>query len=158
MEALMCRKQPVSVLVVVHSLNGQVLLIERADKPGYWQSVTGSREGNEVLRDTALRELYEETGLLLSRDDPRLSEWYLVNRYEIYSHWRHRYPDGVIYNDEHVFGLCLDRPVVVTLSADEHMTQQWLPWDAAADKVFSPSNAEALRLLPGRLSLSCAAL
>ncbi|OQS38070.1 dihydroneopterin triphosphate diphosphatase [Chromobacterium haemolyticum] len=149
-------KQPVSVLVVIHTVDGQALLIERADKPGYWQSVTGSREGEEALRDTALRELAEETGLVLTRDDPRLSDWGLVNRYEIYPHWRHRYPEGVTHNDEHVFGLCLERPVAVTLAPREHLAQQWLPWDEAADKVFSPSNAEALRMLPQKLALVAA--
>ncbi|VEB43838.1 Dihydroneopterin triphosphate pyrophosphatase [Chromobacterium violaceum] len=101
-------KQPVSVLVVIHSRDGRALLMERADKPGYWQSVTGSREGDEDLMDTARREVAEETGLDASRF--ALSDWHIVNRYEIYEHWRHRYPEGVTHNDEHVFGLLLPSP------------------------------------------------
>jgi dATP pyrophosphohydrolase len=142
-------KQPVSVLVVIHSADGQVLLIERADRAGFWQSVTGSREGQEALIDTARREVREETGL--DADIYQLSDWRITNRYEIYPHWRHRYPPGVTENEEHVFGLLLPVPLPVTLAPDEHCRYQWLPWSEAADKVFSPSNAEALRLLPLRL-------
>ncbi|WP_199152664.1 dihydroneopterin triphosphate diphosphatase [Chromobacterium sp. ASV23] len=145
-------KQPVSVLVVIHSRNGQVLLLERADKPGYWQSVTGSREGDEDLIDTARREVAEETGLDASRFE--LSDWQIVNRYEIYAHWRHRYQEGVTHNDEHVFGLMLDEPCQVTLAPREHLGYRWMPWNQAAERVFSPSNAEALRMLPQRLGLT----
>jgi dATP pyrophosphohydrolase len=56
-------KQPVSVLVVVHTPQLQVLLLERAAHAGYWQSVTGSQEAGEALLDTARRELAEETGI-----------------------------------------------------------------------------------------------
>ncbi|NHQ80417.1 dihydroneopterin triphosphate diphosphatase [Chromobacterium vaccinii] len=144
-------KQPVSVLVVIHSRDGRALLMERADKPGYWQSVTGSREGGEDLIDTARREVAEETGLDASRFE--LSDWHLVNRYEIYPHWRHRYPDGVTHNDEHVFGLLLPSPCEVALAPREHLGYRWLPWSEAAELTFSPSNAEALRMLPEKLGL-----
>ena len=146
----MGNKQPISVLVVIYTLDGQALLIERADKPGYWQSVTGSREGSETLRQTAQREVAEETGLDASQYV--LTDWQITNRYEIYPHWRHRYPPGVTHNSEHVFGLQLPQPLPVTLSPGEHLAYQWLPWQQAVDKVFSPSNAEALRLLASRLA------
>lgn len=144
-------KQPVSVLVVIHTVAGEVLLIERADKPGYWQSVTGSREGSETLLETARRELLEETAL--DADQHLLSDWQLHNRYEIYPHWRHRYPAGVTHNDEYVFGLQLQQVQTVQLAPGEHTAQQWLPWHQAAALVFSPSNAAAIRLLPARLGL-----
>ncbi|MDF0606086.1 dihydroneopterin triphosphate diphosphatase [Neisseriaceae bacterium TC5R-5] len=147
----MGNKQPVSVLVLIYTLDGQVLLIERADKPGYWQSVTGSREENEILRDTARREVAEETGIIIAADSMALSDWQLCNRYEIYPHWRHRYPTGVTHNEEHVFGLQLSSPCPVTLAPDEHLAYRWLPWSQAAEQVFSPSNAAAIRLLPQRL-------
>lgn len=143
-------KQPRSVLVVIHTAEGQVLLLERADRPGFWQSVTGSCEGDEALIDTAQREVREETGLLAL--PPALSDWQLTNQFEIYAHWRHRYAPGVTHNEEHVFGLVLPRVVPVCLAPAEHLAWQWLPWEQAAEKVFSPSNAEALRLLPARLS------
>ncbi|MBV8048415.1 MAG: dihydroneopterin triphosphate diphosphatase [Paludibacterium sp.] len=143
-------KQPVSVLVVIHTLDGRVLLLERADRPGFWQSVTGSREGDEALIDTARREVFEETGIQAAL--PALSDWDITNRYEIYDHWRHRYAPGVTHNDEHVFGLALPDEVPVRLSPGEHLAWCWLPWQEAALRVFSPSNAEALRLLPARLT------
>jgi dATP pyrophosphohydrolase len=141
-------KQPVSVLVVIYTAALQVLLLERADFPGYWQSVTGSRDGEETLRETAAREAFEETGL--DAKIYSLVDWQLQNVYDIYPQWLHRYPTGTTQNTEHVFGLQLPQQVEVKLSAREHLSYQWLPWNIAADKVFSPSNREAILLLPKR--------
>ena len=142
-------KQPVSVLVVIHSATLDVLLLERADHPGYWQSVTGSRDGDETLRETALREVGEETGLDAARYD--LRDWQQQNEYEIYPHWRHRYPPGVTRNTEHVFSLQVPRDVDVRLAPREHLDYVWLPWQEAAAKVFSPSNRAAILQLPERI-------
>ena len=142
-------KQPVSVLVVIHSAALDVLLLERADHPGYWQSVTGSRDGDETLRETALREVGEETGLDAARYD--LRDWQQQNEYEIYPHWRHRYPPGVTRNTEHVFSLQVPRDVDVRLAPREHLDYVWLPWQEAAAKVFSPSNRAAILQLPERI-------
>lgn len=142
-------KQPISVLVVIYTAALEVLLLERADHPGYWQSVTGSRDGEESLRETALREVAEETGIDASQF--QLSDWQHQNEYEIYPHWRHRYPPGVTRNTEHVFGLQLPVRIPVRLSPREHLGFQWLHWRAAADKVFSPSNREAILHLQERI-------
>ena len=140
-------KIPESVLVVIYTPALDVLLIERADHPGFWQSVTGSRDAlDEPLVQTALRELREETGIVAAPG--QLQDWKLSNIYEIYPAWRHRYAPGVNRNTEHVFGLCLPGPHAVVLNPREHTAWQWLPWLAAADKCFSPSNAEAILLLP----------
>lgn len=140
-------KIPESVLVVIHTPQRDVLLIERADQPGFWQSVTGSRDSHgEALHDTALREVHEETGI--SADPGALVDWGLSNVYEIYPAWRHRYAPGVIHNTEHVFGLCVAADVQVRLNPREHTAWQWLPFQQAADRCFSPSNAEAILLLP----------
>lgn len=142
-------KQPISVLVVIYTTALDVLLLERADFPGYWQSVTGSRDGNETLRATAIREVGEETGLDATRY--LLADWQLQNVYDIYPKWVHRYPPGTTRNTEHVFGLQLPEQVPVQLSPREHLSYQWLPWDAAARKVFSPSNSAAILQLPERI-------
>jgi len=142
-------KQPVSVLVVIHTENLEVLLLERADHPGYWQSVTGSRDSEEALSETALREVREETGL-----DARLyplSDWQTQNVYEIYPHWRYRYQPGITHNTEHVFGLQLPHAVDIKLEPREHLNYQWLAWQDAAEKVFSPSNRAAILELPRRM-------
>jgi dihydroneopterin triphosphate diphosphatase len=140
-------KIPISVLVVIHTRDLEVLLLERADRPGFWQSVTGSQdEEGEILRDTAIRELNEETGL--NADDYMLTDWQKQNEYEIYPHWRHRYAPGVTRNTEHVFGLTLPRKMPITIAPREHLQCMWLPWQAAAEKVFSWSNREAILLLP----------
>lgn len=143
-------KIPVSVLVVVHTPDLQVLLLERADHPGFWQSVTGSQDEGETLAQTAARELREETGLDAARYG--LSDWRRQNQYEIYKRWRHRYAPGVMHNTEHVFSLLVPQPLPVTLAPREHLNYQWLAWREAADKVFSWSNAEAIRELPQRLA------
>jgi dihydroneopterin triphosphate diphosphatase len=145
-------KIPVSVLVVIHTRALDVLLIERADKPGFWQSVTGSkdREG-EALRDTCRREVHEETGIVIgsaAAPEQGLVDWGLTNVYEIYPVWRHRYAPGVTHNTEHVFGLTVEPGIEVRLSPHEHSDQLWLPWREAADRCFSPSNAEAILQLP----------
>lgn len=141
-------KIPVSVLVVVHTEDLQVLLLERADHPGYWQSVTGSQDPGETLYQTAAREVAEETGL--NAADYVLTDWQQQNRYEIYEEWRWRYGPDVYFNTEHVFDLCLPAIVPVNISTREHLNAIWLPWEQAAGKVFSSSNAEAIRELPLR--------
>ncbi|WP_066268260.1 dihydroneopterin triphosphate diphosphatase [Hydrogenophaga palleronii] len=142
-------KIPQSVLVVIHTPALQVLLIERADAPGFWQSVTGSKDHvDESFAATAAREVREETGLDALAAGHSLRDWGLENVYEIYPQWRHRYADGITHNTEHLFGLCIPAPLPVRLSAREHRDQLWLPWPEAAERCFSPSNAEALTWLP----------
>ena len=142
-------KIPVSVLVVVFTADGQVLLMERADAPGFWQSVTGSQNPGETLVQTAVREVREETGLDAACYP--FAAWGIETRYEIYPRWRHRYAAGVTHNTEHVFGLKLPAPLPVTLSPNEHLDYVWLPWEEAAARCFSPSNAAAIRQLPTHL-------
>jgi dATP pyrophosphohydrolase len=145
-------KIPESVLVVIHTPALEVLLIERADRPGYWQSVTGAKDSvEEPLVETCVREVAEETRITIgSAAVPRdaLRDWHLTNVYEIYPVWRGRYAAGVTHNTEHVFGLTVPSGIVVTLNPREHLHHQWLPYRAAADRCFSPSNAEAIRQLP----------
>lgn len=143
-------KQPESILLLIHTPDLQILLIERALHPGYWQSVTGSREGSEALIDTARRELHEETGL--SAGAGEIQDWHLANRFEILEQWRHRYAPGVTHNLEHVFSLCLPAPLEVRLAPDEHRAQCWLPWQDAAEKCFSWTNQDAILMLAQRLA------
>jgi dihydroneopterin triphosphate diphosphatase len=138
-------KIPVSVLVIIHTPDMQVLLLERADHPGYWQSVTGSQNQGETLLQTAVREVAEETGLDATRY--RLIDCNIRNEYEIYQEWRWRYAPEVTHNTEHVFSLLVPEPVPISMAAREHLRFAWLPWQEAAEKVFSPSNAEAIRML-----------
>ncbi|MCL2635266.1 MAG: dihydroneopterin triphosphate diphosphatase [Betaproteobacteria bacterium] len=143
-------KQPVSVLVVIYTLELDVLLLERTAHPGFWQSVTGSREGDEALAQTAWREVAEETGL--AENSGQLTDWRIANTYTLFPIWRDRYPAGVSENTEHVFGLCLSRRLAVTLAPAEHRAALWLPWREAAGRCFSWSNRDAILLLPRAFS------
>ncbi len=139
-------KIPESVLVVIHTPALDVLLIERADHPGFWQSVTGSKDAEgESLLDTARREVHEETGI--QADAGRFVDWAVSNVYDIYPAWQHRYAPGVTRNTEHVFSLCVPAGTPMKLSPAEHTAFQWLPYRAAADACYSPSNAEAILML-----------
>ena len=143
-------KIPESVLVIIHTVDLQVLIMERADREGFWQSVTGSKDSpDEATQVTAAREVLEETGLVVA--DFTLRDWQLQNVYEIYPVWRHRYQPGVTTNTEHVFGLTLPAILPITLAPREHRQYRWLPYREAADSCFSASNAEAILQLPERL-------
>jgi len=146
----MTHKIPVSTLVVIYTPELDVLLLERADHPGFWQSVTGSQDAGETLAQTAAREVAEETGLDAGRYE--LSDWNLQNVFEIYPVWRGRYAPGVTHNTEHVFGLRVPTRVPVRVESREHLAAQWLPWREAAERVFSWSNRKAILMLPERLA------
>ena len=140
--------KPVSVLVVIHTTALDVLLLERARHPGFWQSVTGSQDDDEPLIETARREVLEETGIARAAAD--LIDWQLTNRYEIFAEWRYRYAPGVTENVEHVFSLCLPEQCAIALAPDEHLAYRWLPWREAAAACFSWSNRDAILELPRR--------
>ena len=147
-------KIPESFLVVIHTADLEVLLIERAGQPGFWQSVTGSLDTpDEALATTAARELFEETGIVADGHTIALRDWRLSNIYDIYPIWRHRYAPGVSTNTEHVFSVCVPRTTPIVLSPREHLQHVWLPYMEAADRCFSSSNAEAILQLPRQIKL-----
>jgi dATP pyrophosphohydrolase len=143
-------KRPESVLVVIHTPDLQILLLERAKHPGYWQSVTGSREQDESFSDTACREVAEETGLTV--ETVQLRVWPGENIYEIMPEWRHRYAPDVTHNRERVFSLCLPSACDVMLSPSEHRAWRWLPAQEAAEACFSASNQDAILALKKHFS------
>lgn len=143
-------KRPESVLVVIHTPDLQILLLERAKHPGYWQSVTGSREQDESFSDTACREVAEETGLTV--ETAQLRVWPGENIYEIMPEWRHRYAPDVTHNRERVFSLCLPSACDVMLSPSEHRASRWLPAQEAAEACFSASNRDAILALKKHFS------
>lgn len=146
-------KIPRSVMVVIYTTELQVLMLERAGWPGFWQSVTGSldHEG-EALAETAAREVREETGIDVSHY--RLDDWGIEQHFEIFKNYRSRYAPGVTHNLEHVFGLELPQAVPVRLDAEEHLRYEWLPWKEAAQRTPSWTNREAILLLPQKLGAS----
>ncbi len=138
-------KTPISALVLIHTPDLQVLIMERADKTGFWQSVTGSLENDETPLQAAIREVLEETGLNATQYD--LQDWHASNVYEIYPHWRHRYAPGIVENTEHLFGLELPSKLPIKLAPNEHVRYEWVDWREAAQRVFSWTNVDALKRL-----------
>lgn len=143
-------KIPESVLVVVHTPALDVLLLRRADSAeDFWQSVTGSKDSaDEDWAVTAAREAAEETGIQAAAACCALRDWGMENIYTIYPQWRHRYAPGVCLNTERVFGLCVPAQTPVALNPREHTAYAWMGWREAADRCYSPSNAEAILWLP----------
>ena len=142
-------KLPISVLVVVHTAALEILLLERRHRAGFWQSVTGSLDwAEETPEAAAAREVLEETGIDAARG--ALTRWNVANTFEIYTQWRHRFAPGVRYNTEHVLGLRLAERVPVALAPEEHVAFAWLPWNEAAERCFSWSNRDAIRMLAER--------
>ena len=142
-------KIPISVLVVIYKSNRDVLLIERADRAGFWQSVTGSLDAlNEDFALAAAREVFEETGIAVNQlPQGALRSMHHQIEYEIYPEWRFRYAPGVTKNVEHWFSLEVPDNTSVQLAPREHVAYEWLPFAAAANKCFSPSNGEAIMKL-----------
>jgi len=139
-------KVPESVLVVIHTPELWTLLLERADHPGFWQSVTGGlADAQEPLRAACAREVEEETGWRAATGD--FDDWRIEHEYPIFLQWRHRYAPGVTSNREHVFGLCVPQPFTPRLAPREHTQSRWLDWRDAADACFSWTNAQAIRML-----------
>jgi dATP pyrophosphohydrolase len=143
-------KRPVSVLVVIHTSDFEILLLERALHPGYWQSVTGSQEDEESFIETAAREVREETGIVAATTD--IVDWKTTNTFEIFEEWRHRYAPEVSHNQEHVFSLAVPHDTPVRISPTEHIAYCWLDYRSAAAKVFSWTNRDAILQLPQRLA------
>ena len=142
-------KIPISVLVILYSSDAEVLLLERADHPGFWQSVTGSLDDEkEPLVAAACREVFEETGFAIAPD--AMEDWGFSQNYEIFAHWRHRYAPGVTENTEHVFSSQVSRQSAVRLSEREHLRWKWLSLEDAAEACFSWTNAKAIRELGRR--------
>lgn len=151
-------KIPQSVLVIIYTPELDVLLIKRADAADFWQSVTGSKDTlDEPYLQTAVREVWEETGIECGRGSPLrpgLHDWGLENVYDIYPQWQYRYGPGVTRNTERLFGLAVPFRPSICLSPHEHTAYQWLPYRRAAALCFSPSNAEAILMLPNFLTES----
>lgn len=143
-----------SALVVIYTPSLDVLLIERADRPGFWQSVTGSQNPGETLVQTAIREVAEETGIDATRH--ALADWQVSNVFEIYAIWRHRYAPGVTHNTEHVFGLRVPERLDVRLAPEEHLRFRWSPWQDAAKEVFSWTNRKAILMIAEKDAFHCA--
>ena len=136
-------KKPISSLVLIYTEDFKVLLMERADKRAFWQSVTGSLEENETPIEAAAREVFEETGV--NTNQYLLEDWHLSHVYEIYAHWRYRYAPNITHNTEHIFGLKV--PSVIPIQLSEHVQYLWVDWKEAMDKVFSWTNVEAIKKL-----------
>ena len=133
-------KRPESVLVVIYSKTGHVLMMQRVFPDEFWQSVTGSLEWDEHPKQAAVRELKEETGLSAEG----LVDCEYSQEFEIYSIWRDRYAPGVIHNREHVFLLPLNSCQDIQFDPREHSEFRWVTRLEAIQMATSHTNIEAI--------------
>jgi len=139
-------KRPESVLVVVYTQGGEVLLLRRRHPPWFWQSVTGSLEPGETPRQAAVRELFEETGL---HGAGRLIDCRHTKCFPIIHPWRSRYGPDVHFNREHWFRLQLSGRRIIRLNSTEHLEARWMPIGPALNQASSWTNRAALLQLLG---------
>jgi len=132
------------VLVLVHDQNQHILTLQRQDDPGFWQSVTGSLEPEELPEQAAHREILEEINVDIVGLGFNLVNLHHTLQYEIRPQWRHRYPPGVTLNTEHWFALQISSQTPITLT--EHIAYQWLSQEQAITKMWSPSNRDVIRM------------
>jgi len=137
-------KRPESVLVLVYTRAGEVLMLERTRPRGFWQSVTGSLEWDETPVHAAVRELREETGLWAGQG---LRDLRHVETFPIVPPWRERYAPTDRVNTEHWFALELPGRRLVLRNRDEHRQHRWLPWRQAAARASSWTNRAAIERL-----------
>ncbi len=134
-------KRPESILVVIHTVVGEVLMLRRQKPASFWQSVTGSLNWGETPWHAAERELYEETGL---RASGRLVDSGHSERFPIVPPWQGRYAPGEHYNKEHWFSLQLQGRRIIRLNPEEHTELRWLPISRATRLASSWTNRNAL--------------
>ncbi|MBV2091307.1 MAG: dihydroneopterin triphosphate diphosphatase [Candidatus Thiodiazotropha sp. (ex Ctena orbiculata)] len=137
-------KRPESVLVVVYTQAGLVLMMRRVRPKHFWQSVTGSLEWGESVAQAARRELYEETGILAGN---RLVDLRQQVSFPILPAWRTRYAASAHTNKEHWFALQLPSRRLPRLQAAEHSEYRWVSSDQALRMASSWTNRNAIRYL-----------
>ena len=129
--------------MLVYTRAGEVLLLERAQPRGFWQSVTGSLRWGESARAAAARELAEETGLQAAGG--RLIDLHTGERFPIIPPWRARYAPSAHFNREHWFVLELPNRRLIRLHPQEHRRYRWLPAAQAARRATSWTNRKIIR-------------
>lgn len=139
-------KRPESVLVVVLTRAGEVLLLRRRRPPWFWQSVTGSLRWNESPCQAARRELLEETGLRSGAD---LVDFRYAVSFPIVPPWKARYAPAAHVNIEHWFVLRLPARRLVRLNPAEHREYRWLPLADAWRRASSWTNRRAIAAAGG---------
>lgn len=137
-------RRPESVLVLVYTQRGDVLLMQRADSSTFWQSVTGGLETEELAATAAKRELIEETGIQVEQFNTQITDHQCSSLFEIGGIWRKRYHPDDTHNREHLFSVELERQVPIVLNDQEHTAFLWLPADQAMERASSRTNKQAI--------------
>jgi dATP pyrophosphohydrolase len=139
-------KQPRSIQVVLFSNRldrFEVLLLKRVPvQGGFWQTITGSLEGDETHREAAQREVMEETSIEI--DVGKLIDLEVTNVFEIAPQWRHKYAPEVTHNEEICFAVEVD-PLDPIIDCSEHDEYRWVDYCSALEMVLWDSTKRALQ-------------
>ena len=141
---MMQYKNNQSVLVVIYAKNtNRVLMLQRQDDPDFWQSVTGTIESGETPKKTAIRELWEEVRLEISKNSTALFDCNESIEFEIFPHFRYKYAPNITHCKEYWFLCEMEKEFIPVLS--EHLAYQWVSPEQAIQMTKSSNNAEAIR-------------
>ena len=123
---------------IYHPEEREILLLKvEAEKVSFWQPITGGIESGESPEEACLREIKEETGLLLACSS-------LTG-----------FGDFTVKIDENLFihknlFLVLTEQKEIQLS-DEHVGAQWVALDKVSSQLYWPSNQATFEIISEKL-------
>ena len=123
---------------IYHPEDGEILLLKvEAEKVSFWQPITGGIESGESPEEACLREIKEETGLLLDCSNLTGLGNFTVKI------------DENLTIHKNLF-LVLTEQKAIQIS-DEHVGAQWVALDKVSSQLYWPSNQATFEIIKEKL-------
>ena len=123
---------------IYHPEDGEILLLKvEAEKVSFWQPITGGIESGESPEEACLREIKEETGLLLHRSNLTSLGDFTVKI------------DENLTIHKNLF-LVLTEQKEIKIS-DEHVGAQWIALDKVSSQLYWTSNQATFEIISEKL-------